>query len=147
MDKSTLTVSSEIGRLCHVILVLVVHVMLTGRNTYPEDVRCDTNGEWAGGAVPYERVSNSKTRHSIENRDHQESVEAHTSSERQNKKAASVVISPAVQHLPMEDNVTIRSRGVASSLCFDQQEVVGENEQIIGALSDMEVNELNEGDI
>ncbi|CAH8342825.1 unnamed protein product [Eruca vesicaria subsp. sativa] len=59
----------------------------------------------------------------------------------QNKKIASVIVSPPLRTATMESNVTIRSKSVTRSLSFANDESVCEEEQVIGALAEMEKSE------
>ncbi|CAH8374873.1 unnamed protein product [Eruca vesicaria subsp. sativa] len=60
------------------------------------------------------------------------------------KKLASVIVSPPLRRASMKDNVTIRSRSVTRSLSFANDEDVDEEEQVIGALADMQTDETHD---
>ncbi|CAH8364273.1 unnamed protein product [Eruca vesicaria subsp. sativa] len=60
------------------------------------------------------------------------------------KKMASIIVSPPLRTATMEDNVTIRSRSATRSLSFVEAEAVEEGEQVIDALTDMEINDTDE---
>ncbi|CAH8305847.1 unnamed protein product [Eruca vesicaria subsp. sativa] len=60
------------------------------------------------------------------------------------KKLASVIVSPPLRRAFMKDNVTIHSRSVTRSLSFANDEDVDEEEQVIGALADMQTDETQD---
>ncbi|CAN7066063.1 unnamed protein product [Brassica rapa subsp. trilocularis] len=64
---------------------------------------------------------------------------------RTERRLASTIVTPSHQLTPQEDNVTIRGKNVALSLTFSPQANGGaENDQIIGALKDMEILDTND---
>ncbi|CAH8358544.1 unnamed protein product [Eruca vesicaria subsp. sativa] len=98
--------------------------------------------EKATDLVPYEHVEcNGNTTQDV-GKSQRSSETNNAADERQCKHQASTIVAPGFQQANMHDNVTIRSKTVARSLTFSLQTsfAVVMDEQVIGALSDMEVH-------
>lgn len=96
--------------------------------------------------VPYGQSSDMIT---SPNRDKKHGeIEEHVSGgSRGNKRLASAIVTPAHQRPPQDENVTIQGKDVALALTFSPQGPTSEveNDQVIGALEDMELLDSNEG--
>ncbi|KAF3599572.1 hypothetical protein F2Q69_00035998 [Brassica cretica] len=96
-------------------------------------------GSSSSEAVLYDHTSNKKNNIRTEEVAHQAGGESGY------KRLASAIITPSRQSLPLEDNITIRDKNVALTLTFSPHATGNEigNDQIIGALNDMEILDPN----
>ncbi|WZZ26918.1 hypothetical protein YC2023_010319 [Brassica napus] len=96
-------------------------------------------GSSSSEAVLYDHTSNKKNNIRTEEVAHQAGGESGY------KRLASAIITPSRQSLPLEDNITIRDKNVALTLTFSPHATGNEigNDQIIGALNDMEIMDPN----
>ncbi|KAF3597749.1 hypothetical protein DY000_02022879 [Brassica cretica] len=107
-----------------------------------DPLRCSSQSH---DVVPYEHISDKNLTPSREELT-QRTVEQ-ASGGNQGKRLASAIVTPSHDLPRMVDNVTVRDRSVALSLTFSPNvpAVEAENDQMIGALNDMELLDTSDG--
>ncbi|KAF3590840.1 hypothetical protein DY000_02022881 [Brassica cretica] len=91
------------------------------------------------------KMNNPLPINSPEERYLEESEVAVSRESRDNMRLASTIVTPSHQLPPQEENITFRGKNVAMSLTFSPQNGGAENDQVIGALEDMEILDTNDG--
>ncbi|CAN7029900.1 unnamed protein product, partial [Brassica oleracea var. botrytis] len=91
--------------------------------------------------VPYEHPSSNQLGFSRVEKADEESAVAGSGENRGSRRLASTIVTPSHQLPPQEENITFRGKNVALALTFSPQAASGgvENDQVIGALEDMEI--------
>ncbi|KAH0868050.1 hypothetical protein HID58_075072 [Brassica napus] len=108
-----------------------------------DPLRCSSQSH---DVVPYEHTSDKNLTPSREELT-QWTVEQASGGNQGVKRLASAIVTPSHDPLRMVDNVTIRDRSVVFSLTFSPNvpAVEAENDQMIGALNDMELLDTGDG--
>lgn len=98
--------------------------------------------------VPYEHSSNSKEKQRLIDFNNQNSEVQKTGEERQSKRLASAIVTPSRLLQAAEDNATVRTKGATRSLTYSplnkEDANAMEDDQMIGALNDMELVDHND---
>lgn len=80
-------------------------------------------------------------------KDHGEAAEHASGGSRMTRRLASAIVTPSHQLPSQDDNVTFRGKNVSLSLTFSPVPISEvENDQVIGALEDMELLDTNDGE-